>query len=282
MSKVQTIQFDITDKKTAIALTVLLLAFFVLTLTQDYLRSGLNHSAFYFSEALMFSSFWWLFAPILFIQCFIVKQERKRPIKFQLVIIILPIIFHLLAFPSLIWLLSTLFYYHTYSFQQTLRYVLSEYLYLVVIIYSIFVLTFRYFPQKAKLAVPHIKGQEDTNSNQFIRTILISEGNKKHNVIVSEILFFSANPPYISLHLEDKKYLHAETLKSILTKLNPEEFVRVHKSTIVNINEVVSYTTRLNGDYDLAMKNNVRIRVSRNFAPAFKKLFIKTHHFTLE
>jgi two-component system response regulator LytT len=149
-----------------------------------------------------------------------------------------------------------------------------------VLIYSIPVLTFQFFSKKVKLVEPVSETQNENILNQFISNILISDGNKKHSIIVSEILYFSANPPYINLQLEGKKYLHNETLKSISIKLNSEQFVRVHKSTIVNIKMVASYTTRLNGDYDLTMKNNVQLRVSRNFATDFKNLFNKTHHLT--
>ncbi|MEP6713173.1 MAG: LytTR family DNA-binding domain-containing protein [Ferruginibacter sp.] len=130
------------------------------------------------------------------------------------------------------------------------------------------------------MAEPASQLQNDTPVNQFVSNIIVSDGNKKHSIIASEILYFSATPPYISLHLENKKYLQNETLKSISAKLDPDQFVRVHKSTIVNIKKVTSYTTRLNGDYDLKMKNNVQLRVSRNFATCLKNLFDKTHHFT--
>jgi len=280
MNKILTIKFDITDRKAAFVLTLLVFAFVVLTLTQDFLRSDLKNSAFYFSESFMFSSFWWLFAPLLFIQYFAVKRKNKKRLEFQVAVIFSPIFLHLFAFPFLVWVLSTVFYYHTYSFQQTFRYTLSEHLYLLVLIYSIPVLTFQFFSKKAKLVEPVSETQNENILNQFISTILISDGNKKHSIIVSEILYFSANPPYINLQLEGKKYLHNETLKSISIKLNSEQFVRVHKSTIVNIKMVASYTTRLNGDYDLTMKNNVQLRVSRNFATDFKNLFNKTHHLT--
>jgi len=133
---------------------------------------------------------------------------------------------------------------------------------------------------KQKMAEPVLEKHNLSNSNQFISTILVSDRNKKHSIYVSEILYFSANPPYINLHLEGKKYLYNETLKSISVKLNPEQFVRVHKSTIVNIKMVASFTTRLNGDYDLTLNNYTQIRVSRNFAADFKDLFNKTHHLT--
>lgn len=130
------------------------------------------------------------------------------------------------------------------------------------------------------MATPSSEVQNESSTKHFISTILVTDGNKKQNITVLEILYFSANPPYINIHLEGKKHLYNATLRSISIKLNPEKFVRVHKSTIVNIEMVTSYTTRLNGDYDLTMKNNVQLRVSRNFATDFKNLFNKTHHLT--
>jgi two-component system response regulator LytT len=280
MNKFLKIKFGFTDRKAAFLLMLLVLAFVVMTLTQDLLRSVLKNSAFYFSESFLFSSFWWLFAPLLFTQYFAAKHKTKKRFEFQVAVIFTPIFLHLFAFPFLVWVLSAVFYYHTYAFQETFRYTLSEHLYLLVLIYSIPVITFQFFSKKAKFVAPVSETQNENILNQFISTILISEGNKKHSILVSEILYFSASPPYINLHLEGKKYLHTETLKSISNKLNAEQFVRVHKSTIVNIKMVASYTTRLNGDYDLTLKNNVQLRVSRNFATDFKNQFNKTHHLT--
>ncbi|MBK8657134.1 MAG: LytTR family transcriptional regulator [Haliscomenobacter sp.] len=271
---------SLTDKRAAFVLTLLVVAFVILTLTQDLLRSELKNSAFYFSESFIFSSFWWLFAPLLLTQYFAVKHKNKKRLETQAAIIILPIFIHLFAFPFLVRVLSAIFYNHTYSFHQAFRYALSEHLYLLVLMYSIPILVFQFFYKKTILETLVSETQNESYLNQYIKTILVSDGRKKQHLLVSEILYFSANPPYINIHLEDKKHLHHTTLKSISIKLNPEHFVRVHKSTIVNIEMVTSYTTRLNGDYDIIMKNNVQIRVSRNFAGDFKHLFHKTHQHT--
>jgi len=269
-----------TDRRTAFLLTLLVLALIVLTLTQDFLRSELKNSSFYFSESFMFSSFWWLFAPLLFSQYLAVSRKINKHLYFHLTIIILPVIVHLIAFPFLVWLISGIFYYHTFAFQQTFRYTLSEHLYLLAIIYSVPVLVFSFFHKKAILAAPVSGTQNERTSNFYLSNFLVTDGNKKMNINVQEILYFSANSPYINIHLDGKKHLYNATLRSISIQLNPEKFVRVHKSTIVNIEMVRSYTTRLNGDYDLTMKNNAQIRVSRNFAGNFKLQFKRTHHHT--
>ena len=279
MNKLKAIQITTTDRRTAFALAVLVLVFVAFTLLQDFLRAALQHSSFYFSESFMFSAFWWLFAPLLYAQYFTARYKNNGRLAFRLAVIVIPILLHLLAFPLLVWALSTAFYYHTYVFQQTLRYTLSEHVYTLLLLYSIPVLAFRLLSKKEKTAAM-ARSQQEIIALPFISSILVADGYKKHPVAVADILYFSASPPYITLHLEGKKYLHTATLKSISAKLDPGQFVRVHKSTIININRVAFYTTRLNGDYDLTMKNSIQIRVSRNFAPGFKDLFNKTHQVT--
>lgn len=273
-------KFNTLDRRVAYVLLQMVLVFIVLTMTQDFLRSDLKDTAYYFSESLIFSSFWWLFAPLLFLQYVVVNYNKSKRIGFQFAVISLPIFIHLLAFPLLVWMLSKMFYYHTYSIQQTLRYAISEYVYLLVLFYTIPVLVFQFFTNRTHPNETVSESQKECASIQYINTLIVSEGNKKHQIAVDEILYCSANPPYITLHLDGKKYLHTETLKSISFRLNPNQFVRIHKSTIVNIDRVVSYTTRLNGDYDLTLKNNVQLRLSRNYATDFKNQFNKTHQLT--
>lgn len=282
MTKIFTTKFSITDRKAAFILTLCVIFFVLLALTQDILRAKMKNSSFYISESFIFSSFWWLFAPLLFTQYLLVKYKIKNNAEFLLVVIVLPIIIHLFSFPFLVWVISGIFYYHTFSFLQTFKYTLSEHLYLLVLLYTIPVLVFQFVIKKTQYVENIPETKNENNTIQYINTLIVTAVNKKTRIAVSEILYFSANPPYINIHLEGNKYLYNETLMSVLIKLNPELFVRVHKSTIVNIHMVDSYTTRFNGDYDLMMKNNVSLRVSRNYAGDFKNLFNKTHRLTLK
>ncbi|MBK8516708.1 MAG: LytTR family transcriptional regulator [Saprospiraceae bacterium] len=277
-----TIKLGIVDRNAIFVLILLFLAFVVLTVAQDFLQSDLNNSAFYFSESLLFSSFWWIFAPLLFVQYIILRRRIIRRLTLHIALILLPIIVHLFAFPFLVWTISRIFYYHTFAFQQTFRYTLSEHLYLLVLFYSIPDLVFQFFVKKEKSVKSVPETQSQSTQNKYINAVVVAEGYKKLSITVSDIFYFSANPPYINIHLENKKYLHDETLKSVSLKLNPDQFVRVHKSTILNIKKVVSYKSRLNGDYDLTMKNNTVLRLSRNYTTNFKNLFNKIHHLTIK
>ena len=282
MNSTLTLKFKATDKKAAIVCGLFVLVFVVLTVTQDLVRSNLKNSAFYFFESFMFSSFWWPFAPLFLVQYFFIELKYKSGHLSQSAVIILPVVIHVFVFPLLVWAISNTFYYHTYAIQQTLSYTVSEYLYLLIVLYTVPFLVYRYLAGKAKPVETISESQIEDISNQFIHVVLISEGYKKYSIAVSDIYYCSANPPYINVHLGSQRYLHNETLKSFSKKLNPQEFVRVHKSALVNIHMVASYKTRLNGDYDLTLKNGVQLRVSRNFSVDFKDLFNKIHQLTIK
>jgi hypothetical protein len=274
------IKFRAKDKKVLLGLAVCVLTFILFTVLQDALRSGIKNTAFYLSESLLFSSFWWCFAPLLFAQYYAVDHTSKRSVTFQLLLTGLPAAIHLFAFPFLVWLLSGLFYYHTYAFQQIFKYALSEHVYNLAVLYTIPVMTYQFFVKRLRHGAVGLPALNTNNTSGFIDAILVTSGNKKLPLAVAEIFYFAASAPYISIYTNDKKYLQQETLRSISGKLDPAQFVRIHRSTIINISLVSAYTSRLNGDYDLTLKNNVQLRVSRNYAADFKKLFHQAHQLT--
>ncbi len=259
----------------------------IVTILQDLIQSRLNNHSFYFSESLLFKTFWFLFLPLLFVQLKYLRKAKPKTAFHSLAAVIIPTLIHLLLTPLAIFALSAIFYYHTYSYYQTLTYTVSEDLYKLLLIYGSSVLLYKYVFAKAKpdakiIAEPTIEtfdtGKTKVKDNPESKTparetIVISNGRKYTPISVSDILYISAATPYISIQLESKRFLHTDTLKSINKKLDKTQFIRIHKSTIVNLNKIVSYKSRLNGDYDLLLENGTEIRLSRTFSAEFKKYF---------
>lgn len=270
-----------TTHKRAFAIFTLFVASSVLlTVTQDFIRASFNNSAFYFSEAFMFSSFWWIFIPFIYGQYVLVQIKNSNKLTFKALLITIPILLHFFAFPFLVWVISELFYYHTYEIEKTLQYTLSEHLYKLILVYSIPIFVYQQLNAKAQTTKTLIVSDSQIIEPNFATSIMVSEGDKRKSIAVTDILYFTANTPYINICLNGKKYLKSETLKSISEKVNIKIFIRVHKSTIVNIQQVQSYTSRLNGDYDVTMSDGAQLRVSRNFASDFKKKFQESHRIT--
>lgn len=247
---------------------------------QDVLSAHINSYAFYLSESLIFSSFWVLFIPLLFAQYSFYHLTKSNEVVGAALLIATPVLLHSLAFPAAVWALSKVFYYHTYEFNQTLRYALAEHLYQVILIYSLPIFIAQLLKGKAQFHRKLNGHDAATNSDAMLTSLLLSEGSRRVCVVVSDVLYVTSRSPYIAIHLPGKRYLHNETLKSIAGKIDNRQFVRVHKSTIVNIGRVQFYTSRLNGDYDATMTDGNRLRVSRNYAADFKSKFGHSHQVT--
>ncbi len=266
------------QKRNIIVVTYLSVMIFA-TVGLDFLYAQSQNTSFYISESLLFSCFWLLFLPLLSVQLELTRKTKK--ISYGLLIAALATTIHLFTYPALVWLLSKIFYYHTFPYWQTFNFGLREHFIKSVITYSLPLLIIAIYKNKIQYQPLVTEKKEEFPIQSFITSIIVSDSNNKKTVIeTNDILYFSANSPYINIYLNGKKYLQSETLKSISEKLNIKIFIRVHKSTIVNIQQVQSYTSRLNGDYDVTMSDGSQLRVSRNFAFDFKKKFQERHRFT--
>lgn len=69
----------------------------------------------------------------------------------------------------------------------------------------------------------------------------------------------------MTLHVGGKEFLHRHSLASMLLKLDPRRFVRVHRSAVVNIESIVQLAPLTNGEFEGTTKHGGRIRVSRTY-----------------
>lgn len=247
----------------------------------DFLLTIFNNRSFYISESLLFSSYWILFLPLLIF--LFSKLRNNQKLKLKLFYIVLATSLHLFSYPAMVWLISKIFYYHTFDYWQTFNFTLSAYFIKTIIIYGFSSTIFIYSSNKNELFQNKAEDKEEKRNKGHLNSILISDAsNIKMFLKVSDILYFSANSPYINIYHSTKKYLHAETLKNLEKQLNDNQFIRIHKSTIVNIHKVLFIYSRQNGDYDITLSDNSILRVSRNYAKNFKSKLIKHTHLDID
>jgi len=106
-----------------------------------------------------------------------------------------------------------------------------------------------------------------------LRYVRASQGELTHQVDVAEVLFFHADDKYTCVRTQAGEYLIRTTITELAAQLDPERFVQVHRSTIVNL-EHIAGTRR-----DELSRLFVRIRghagelpVSRAYVHLFKAM----------
>jgi two-component system LytT family response regulator len=101
------------------------------------------------------------------------------------------------------------------------------------------------------------------------RLILKSSGIVQF-VTTAEIDWIEGAGVYVNLHLADKTLLHRASLNELQDSLDPRMFMRIHRSTIVNVNSIVRLESLSHGEFDVILKNRKRTRVSRTYRAALE------------
>ena len=95
--------------------------------------------------------------------------------------------------------------------------------------------------------------------------LTVRDGGRIHLVKVSELTHLEADGNYVELHTEKSKYLLSESLIHVETRLNPKQFVRIHRSTLVNVGSVKEIQSHFNGDYSVILRNGKVLKMSRTY-----------------
>ena len=266
----QTYQIFQSKQKRNFIITVCIVLFIFANVILDFAYTLVQNSSFYISESLLFSSYWLLFFPLLTL----VLKTKKERLEIKLLSISLAIVFHLFLYPALVWIISKIIYNHTFDYWQTFNFGLSAYFIKTVIIYGFSFVVFTLLSRRVQSSQIEKEVEEETEKQNFISSILVTDHNNKKLLLqIKDTFYFSANSPYISIYHSSKKYLLTETLKSLEKQLDDNQFVRIHKSYIVNIHKISSIQSRQNGDYDITLSDNTILRVSRSYAKNFKSKF---------
>jgi two-component system, LytTR family, response regulator len=121
-----------------------------------------------------------------------------------------------------------------------------------------------------------IKFEEKKNTVQEVRTVLSSIEEKpemlqriavknRHKidvVPVAEIHYFEAADDYVMIHTSDKSVLKEKTMKFMETHLDPAQFLRIHRSYIVNVNFIARLELYEKESYAVVLKNGKTLKAS--------------------
>lgn len=196
--------FQHREKVNFIFVTCIML-FVLANVLLDFLHSLSQSSSFYISESLLFSScYWLLFMPLVTLVLKMIQGTERLDLK--LLLVKLASICHLFSYPALVFIISKIFYYHTFDYWQTFNFGLSAYFIKTVIVYGFSFLAFTLINKSIQLSKIENDVEAITDKQNFISSILIVDNNNKKLLLkVNDIFYFSANSPYISIYISQKK-----------------------------------------------------------------------------
>lgn len=82
---------------------------------------------------------------------------------------------------------------------------------------------------------------------------------------VNEILYLESVGDHVCIHMQHKQLITRQTLKHYIVELSEYGFYQVHKSYLINAQQVKQAKKLRFGDYELSLSNNKNIRLSRRY-----------------
>ena len=144
--------------------------------------------------------------------------------------------------------------------------------FIALIVYISLVQYFRYIQcvdeKIEKDVVESIITEEDLSAeaipeNEILERIAVKSGQKIHVILVPEIVYLQADGDYVHIFTMTGKYLKEQTMKYFAEHLPSNQFVRVHRSCLVNVEAISRIELYEKQNQQLTLKNGHQIKVSQ-------------------
>lgn len=146
------------------------------------------------------------------------------------------------------------------------------------------------FKSSFELAVKMISAENQANYQQkivqlldhlqpkseYLEWVSVKKGDAISLFKINEIRWIEAQGNYVLLNLANNiSHLLREKMDSLEEKLNPQKFIRIHRSTIINIDFIKEIEVWGRGEYQIAMSGEKTFNVSRSYRINFDNFFSK-------
>jgi two-component system LytT family response regulator len=98
----------------------------------------------------------------------------------------------------------------------------------------------------------------------YLERVAIRDGAKVHVIPVSKVDYIEAQDDYVSFHSEGKSLLKQQTLADVENAMDPAQFVRIHRSYILNIDRLARLELYAKDSHAAILRDGIRLPVSRS------------------
>jgi two-component system LytT family response regulator len=128
------------------------------------------------------------------------------------------------------------------------------------------------FDKAVEKAIQYIGYSKAEHVRKFIDKLSVRTGSKTHIIAVREIEFFQSEGAYVNAISGNRTWLINHPLYELEMLLDPHLFLRIHKSSIANIQFITEIHSLLNGDCLIKLQSGKELRGSRTYRESIKKV----------
>jgi two-component system LytT family response regulator len=121
-------------------------------------------------------------------------------------------------------------------------------------------------PEVLKLAAKR------STPGEFWQWIVVRTKDASRLVIVEDVDWIEAAGVYVTLHVRGEQFLYRAGLATVADHLDPFQFVRIHRSSVVNLKSIALLERRSHGEFDVVLKNGKHLILSRSYRAHVEKM----------
>jgi two-component system LytT family response regulator len=99
----------------------------------------------------------------------------------------------------------------------------------------------------------------------YLERLAVKSGGKIIFLKTNEVQWIAAEGNYARLHAAKRSYLMRETMSNLESKLDPDRFIRIHRSTIVSTDAIAELEPLFQGDFVVVLRDATRLTSSRGY-----------------
>jgi len=140
-------------------------------------------------------------------------------------------------------------------------------------------------PKRLSIAVDRLKGQLDEEPlaqfrqklekslsptpvpPRYLDRFVIKSAERTELVRVESVDCIESAGVYLSLHVGNRRLIYRSAMQEVAASLDPRQFIRIHRSTIVNIDSIVALESISHGEFKVILTSGEQFRVSRTYRP---------------
>ena len=127
--------------------------------------------------------------------------------------------------------------------------------------------------EKLLTLLQDLKSEKSNNhERKYLDRLVIKAGGRVTFLKTEEIDWIEAAGNYIRLYIGKDSHLLRDTMNNIQTKLDPEKFLRIHRSTILKIDRIKELQPWYHGEYVVTLENGKQLTSSRSYRHQLSKL----------
>lgn len=103
--------------------------------------------------------------------------------------------------------------------------------------------------------------------------VMVKSGNRLLFWRLTQIDWIESESNYVRLHVGGESHLLRETMTALESRLDPAQFMRIHRSRIVNVERIRKIEPGANGDYTVTLSTGVALTLSRSYRSKLEERF---------